>query len=96
MDYRLDIVAVDKQWRQWRIQGRGPGGLHLPLTPPPSLIFKPNWGPKGREKNFWRPPPLSQGLEPALVWTVCERRYNLTNTDKKLKISRLLRKSYLG
>ena len=37
---------------QWRIQGRGQG------EPGSPLIFKPNWGPKGR-KNFFEtiPPP---------------------------------------
>ena len=36
---------------QRRIQGRGPGY-------PASLIFTPNWGPKGRKKKFlWDPPP---------------------------------------
>ena len=35
---------------QWRIQGRGPGGL-------PPLIFRPKWGPWGRKKFFWRLPP---------------------------------------
>ena len=24
-------------------------------APPPHLIFRPNWGPKGRKKVFWRP-----------------------------------------
>ena len=30
-------------------------------APPPHLIFRPNWGPKGRKKVFWRPlaPPPS-------------------------------------
>ena len=35
----------DKDTKQWRIQGRGPGGRGVP----PSLIFKSNWGPKGRK-----------------------------------------------
>ena len=55
---------------QWRIQwGR----------PRPHLIFKPNWGPKGRKKFLGEagplPPPLSQGqedgaspLSEGLVW----------------------------
>ena len=73
--------------------GEGPGG---PAPPPsPSLIFRPNWGPKGRKKIL-ETAPLSQGLKPALVWTVCERRNNFKQQDKKLKISRLLGKSYLG
>ena len=33
---------------QRRIQGRGPGSPH----PPPPLIFRPNWGPKGRKNSF--------------------------------------------
>ena len=39
--------------------GRGGGG-QLPL------IFRTNWGPKGRKKIFWRPAPhlpLSKGLD---------------------------------
>ena len=38
---------------QWRIQGRSPGGA----TP---LIFRPNWGPKGRKLFFFleTEPPL--------------------------------------
>ena len=40
--------------------GRSRGGARSP--PPP--IFRPNWGPKGRENFFCdRPPPLSQGLD---------------------------------
>ena len=34
---------------QWRIQGRGPGS---PPPLPPPLIFRPNWGPKGRKNSF--------------------------------------------
>ena len=38
---------------------------------PPPFIFRPNWGPKGQKIFFWRPPfpppPLSQGLDPALI-----------------------------
>ena len=33
---------------QWRIQGRGPGSP----PPLPPLIFRPNWGPKGRKNSF--------------------------------------------
>ena len=59
---------------QWRIQGPGP-----------PIIFSPNRDPKGRLKIFfedrlppphylrvsmtWTPPPLSQGLDPALLFT---------------------------
>ena len=47
---------------QWGIQGRGPGG------PLPPVIFRPNWGLKGRKKLFWSPPPppflfLSKSLD---------------------------------
>ena len=45
--------------------GEGTGG-------PGPLIFRPKWGPKGRKKFFWRPPPLpfSQGPYdcPPLIW----------------------------
>ena len=50
-----------------------------PAPPPPPVIFRPNWGPKGRKKvygdppfflfkglNDRCPPPLSQSLDPAL------------------------------
>ena len=58
---------------QWRIQGPGP-----------PIIFSPNRDPKGRKNFFWRPappsplskglddlnpPPLSQDLDPALLFT---------------------------
>ena len=33
--------------------GEGPGGP----GPPPPLVFRSNWGPKGRKIFFWRPPP---------------------------------------
>ena len=42
---------------QWWIQGRGPDG------PGPSLIFRPNWGPKGQKTIFFlRPPPSYLGV----------------------------------
>ena len=41
----------ERNKNQWRIQGRGLGAR-------PLLIFRPNWGPKGRKKLFWTPPPL--------------------------------------
>ena len=63
---------------KWRIQGRDPGGAGHPF------IFRPNRDPKGR-KIFWEtgsslphlrvwrtwtpPPPLSQGLDLALLCT---------------------------
>ena len=31
--------------------------------PPPPLVCRPNWGPKGRKKKFWRAPrPFTKGL----------------------------------
>ena len=52
--------------------------------PPPPLIFRPNWDPKGRKKTFLRPasltpylrvwmtgPPLSEGLDRPL-WEMQE------------------------
>ena len=53
---------------QWRVQGRGLGG-----PAPPPLIFRPNWGPKGSKKFFWRPgPPFLRvwwlPLSPPLIW----------------------------
>ena len=64
---------------RWRIQGRGP-------APPPPLIFRPKWGPKGPKKIFGRRPlpylrvwmtppppnPLSEGLDPPLSRTVLD------------------------
>ena len=41
------------------------GGVRL-APPPPPLIFRANWGPKGQKKFFWdraQPLALSQGLE---------------------------------
>ena len=38
--------------------------------PPPPIIFRPNWGPKGRKKFLLPlppPPPLSEGLDPPLI-----------------------------
>ena len=47
--------------KQWRIQVReGPG--HTGLLPSP-LIFRPNWGPKGRDKNLETRSPYSQRLD---------------------------------
>ena len=62
---------------QWQIQGGARGG---PPPPPPPLIVRPNCGPKGRKNIFLRPgphlsqglddwaPPLSQGLDPPMIW----------------------------
>ena len=40
-------------------------------APPPHLIFRTKWGPKGPKIFFWDrappPPPLSDGLDPALT-----------------------------
>ena len=47
---------------QWRVQGRGPGGPAHPL------IFRLNWGPRGRTKFFWRPGPPYQR-----VWMTAPR-----------------------
>ena len=49
---------------QWRIQGGGSGS---------PTIFRPNGGPGGRKNLFLEPPspppPLSQGVDPALDYT---------------------------
>ena len=52
---------------QWRIEGRGQG------EPGSPLIFKPNWGPKGRKKFFDTIPPPPPYLRvwmtaPHLIW----------------------------
>ena len=53
---------------QWRIQGRGPGGL----SPPDPLFLDQTELRRAEKKFFWRPaPPLSQGLDdrpPSLIW----------------------------
>ena len=33
----------------------------VPGSPPP-LIFRPNWGPEGPKKSFWRSPPFISGF----------------------------------
>ena len=46
------VVGMGSVNNQWRVQ---------------PLIFRPNWGPKGRKNVFWRPgPPLSKGLDDRL------------------------------
>ena len=40
--------------RQWPMADPG----EVPGGPPAPLIFRPNWGPKGRKRFFLRPPPL--------------------------------------
>ena len=60
---------------QWRIQGRGHS--------PPSLIFRPKWGPKGRKKNWeraplmsgWSPPPPRAHLKVWIRHWVCDAGY---------------------
>ena len=51
---------------QWWILGKGPGG------PPPSLIFRPNWRPKGWKKVFETTPPpylrVWMTAPPPLIW----------------------------
>ena len=59
-DYHVTLLT-----NQWRTQGRGPGG------PGPPFIFRPNWRGGGRTpppclRVWMTPPPLSQGLDPAL------------------------------
>ena len=41
---------------QWQIHERGLVGLS---PPPPPIIFRPNWSPKGQKKCFWDPPLIS-------------------------------------
>ena len=54
---RLCSHSTGQRFQQWRIQERRPGAR-------PFLIFRPNWGPKGRKTFFWRPsPPFSKGLD---------------------------------
>ena len=69
------VHGPSRSFIQWRIQGRGPGG------PPPSY-FQTKLRREGSKKIFWRPAPpplskglddhspfLSQGLNPALLFT---------------------------
>ena len=73
--------------------GEGPG------VPAPSLIFRPNWGPKGRKIFFgdWAnpkplnpspppsPPALSQGLNPVLNSIILVLALSLVNLINKNK-----------
>ena len=59
LDWPVDIwsLSYGKDLSQLRIQGRDQG----PRSP---LVFRPNWGPKGRKKFFETVlPPASQGLD---------------------------------
>ena len=48
----------------WYLSLADSGEGHRGTLPPPPLIFRPNWGPKGEKNYFSRPvPPLSQGLD---------------------------------
>ena len=51
-----------------RTSGGSRGGARGARAPPP-LIFRPNWGPKGRKNTFWRPGSGSGGPPPcSLIW----------------------------
>ena len=55
-------VSVGSIPRYYSVAERG----EVPGGPPSTLIFRPNWGPKGPKKNFFEiapPPTLSQGLD---------------------------------
>ena len=72
-------------YTKWRIQGRGPG------APGPSLIFRPNWGPKGREIFLGdRPPLLMSGsglLGTSLIW----RSGSATDTNFEKHLQNLVK-----
>ena len=65
---RKKFISTGKRRRQWSgklssvvrlersclLSGGSRGGAWVARAP---LIFRPNWGPKGRKKIFWRPPP---------------------------------------
>ena len=89
--YSLKVLILNG-W-QWRIQERGTGL---------SLIFGPNWGPKGGTKSFFKTalsplsqglndlaplPPLSEGLDPPLDGAAKERAYPLSClTTSKIEV----------
>ena len=70
--WTFDIFAVQtvNPGVHWRIQGRGQAN---------PLIFRPNWGPKGRKKILLEtsppPPLLSQGLDSPMVFFNFRRLY---------------------
>ena len=74
------LGRVVRNWVKMADLGEG-------LTPTPPLIFRPNWGPKGRIKFFRRPGSLPPYLRvwmtppppPPLIWSEC--------LDPPLKIS---------
>ena len=78
MEFLHMVASQNVGCFQWRIQERGP---------PPSVIFRPNWGPKGRNifcfsgppppppipGSGWPGPPLSEGQDLPLVSLVKPR-----------------------
>ena len=74
---------MGKETLQWWIQGRGPGAR----LPPPHLIFRPKWGPKGRKKFFFRRGPalISGSGWPAPPPTPLIWRSGSVNALSKLK-----------
>ena len=60
----LTIFTILETYILWRIQERARG----PAGPGPPLIFRPNWGPKGRKHFFLRPPPLPPPHPYLKVW----------------------------
>ena len=60
--FRYQLFTVFKSVKATRIEiysGGSRGGARGAV---PALIFRPDWVPKAG-KNFWRPPPLSKGLD---------------------------------
>ena len=56
--------ASTEKAREDTVQGLGSGGSRGAPSPRP-LVFRPNWGPKGRKKIFWGQPPHPL---PAFIW----------------------------
>ena len=93
------------RWPVWTLGGGSRGRARgTRPSPPPPLIFRSKWGPKGLKKVFgdrplpclrvwrtWPPLPLSQGLDPALTLAYWSSNTLLSQQEKILILINLIR-----